>query len=64
MSDKLIVVAIILIGVILFALGNFIFMVVLGALGHIFNVEWLYLSFWQTAIVSVALSIVGGFFKG
>lgn len=57
-----IVFGIVLFGILAF-LGNGVFMIVLGGLSHIFEAPKLALSFWETLLLSVGLSIVGGFFK-
>lgn len=47
----------------LFLVGNWLFMLLLGAGGHIFNMPTLAVSFWQTCIVCLLLSFVGSFFR-
>jgi hypothetical protein len=44
-------------------LSGYVLMVLLGALGHIFGAEWLFISFWQAVIVGIALSVLAGYFK-
>lgn len=46
------------------ALGVWILMLVLGAVGHVFDWPTLYnLGFWEVAIVYLALWAIGGFFR-
>lgn len=46
------------------ALEAFIIMVVSGAVGHVFEEDAFFISFWQAVVVGIALSVVGGFFRG
>lgn len=46
----------------IFTIG-WLVMLSLGALGHIFGVDALFISFWNSVIVALVLSFIGSFFS-
>lgn len=43
--------------------SGYVLMILMGALGHIFGVEWMFISFWEAVVVGIALSVIAGYFK-
>lgn len=55
-----ILILIVLVVVPVILMGGFIWMILLGALSHIFNVPNLAISFWQSVLVSLIFSLIFG----
>lgn len=47
----------------LLAFQTWMVMLASGALGHVFGISSLFISLWQSLIVTVALNVIGSFFK-
>lgn len=63
MSKFLVAVGIVALFMGVLYLNAWVVMLISGAIGHVFEAPAFFISFGQAVIVTVVLSIVGGFFK-